>query len=378
MASVPALAGTCSAANTFAFSYANQAAATLAYGSTYNYTATSTGGATRGFSVTIAQNGLSNTQVAATQMPNISTMITGPTTTANDLVFGGVFSSRTASMAGSTRVITVTFTFAQPIRDFTMAVHDVDYSANQYRDWLQVTGSDGTTTMTPALTTPWGNGNNGVLPHSATGSTSLIGSTTTPLSLTNQQAGGTATSNNNSDDGTINASFTQPVTSVTLKYGNFPLTGSETTTGQQAMGIAGITFCPMPAIAVAKTSAPATGTYGAYNIPGNDVVYTLTVTNSGASPVDGSSIVLTDLLPAATTFRNSAFDGTTTLPVKLVSAGGTTLASANITYSKLADATFTYTPVAGYDAQVDGIKIVPGGQLAANSTLQLQYIVSVK
>ena len=128
---------------------------------------------------------------------------------------------------------------------------------------------------------------------------------------------------------------------------------------------------------VTKTSAPATGTYGAFNIPGNDVIYTLTVTNSGGSPVDASTVVLTDALPPNAVFRNSAFDGTTSLPVKVVSAGGTGLASADITYSKVADATYTYTPASGYDAQVDGIRIAPTGELAANSTLQLQFVARI-
>ena len=204
-----------------------------------------------------------------------------------------------------------------------------------------------------------------------------MGATTTPLSLSSSQIGGSGTSGNNSDTGTITASFAQPVTSVTFKYGNYPLTSGETVTGQQAIGIAGISFCPMPAIALTKTSAPATGLYGAFNIPGNDVVYTLTVTNSGGSPVDASSIVLVDTLPANVVFRNAAFDGTTTLPVKVVSSGGTSLSSANITYSKTGDATYTYTPATGYDPLVDAVRIAPTGELAANSTFQVQLIARI-
>ena len=245
----PAAQAACDATNKYSFTYAAQAAATLSYGSTYTYNATNGGGATRSFSVQITQNGLSSTQVNSTQMPNISTMVTGATTTANDLVLGGVFSGRTTAMTGTTRVITVTFTFSTPIRDFTMNAHDVDFTANQYRDWVQVTGSDGTNTFTPAIVTPWGNGNGATQPRTATNSSATIGATTTPLSLTSAQVGGSGTSGNNSDTGNITVSFAQPVTSVTFKYGNYPLTTGETATGQQAIGIAGISFCPMPAIA---------------------------------------------------------------------------------------------------------------------------------
>ena len=89
--------------------------------------------------------------------------------------------------------------------------------------------------------------------------------------------------------GDIVISFPQPVTSVTISYGNFPLQSGESSTGQQRFGISQVRFCPMPAIAIAKTSAPYITTAGSpdrFNAPGSDVAYTLTVTNSGGSPVD--------------------------------------------------------------------------------------------
>ena len=67
----------------------------------------------------------------------------------------------------------------------------------------------------------------------------------------------------------------------------------------------------MPAIAIAKTSAPYITTAGSpdrFNAPGSDVAYTLTVTNSGGSPVDLSSLVLTDILPANVTFYNGDYN----------------------------------------------------------------------
>lgn len=376
-AAQPALAGSCDAANTYSFLYANQPAATLAYGSTYNYTATSGSGATRAFSVAIAQNGLTSTTAAGVQMPAISTLVTGPDATKLDLVLGGTFGQRTTSLTGTTNVVSVTFTFAQPIRDFSMTAHDIDFTSDQFRDWVQVTGSNGATTYNPVITTPWGTGNNGVLPKTTANSSLTVGATTSPLSLSVAQTGGTSASNNNSDTGTFYASFAQPVTSVTFKYGNYPLTSGEKNTGQQATGIAGISFCPMPSLTATKSSSPASGTYGAFNIPGNDVVYSLSVINSGGSPVDASTIVLSDLLPASTTFRNSAFDGTTSLPFKLTTSGGTTLTAAGLSYSRTGDATFTYTPVAGYDPLVDGVMIVPSGQLAANSTVTVQFVARV-
>lgn len=369
----PATAATCDAANLFNFSFSSQAAATLAYGSTYNYTASTSGGATRTFSVQITQNGMTSTLVAGNQMPNISTMITGSDATKVDLVVGGVFGSRTASMAGTTRVAIVTFTFATPIHSFSLAAHDVDYSDNQYRDWVQVSGSDGSTTYVPTITTPWGTGNNGTLPHTSASSSTTVGATTTPLSLSASQLGGSGLSGNNSDTGNFTANFAQPVTSVTLKYGNYPLTGIETITGQQAIGIGGISFCPMPSISMTKTSTPDTGALGAFNVPGNDAIYTIAVRNTAGSSVDANTIVISDVLPTGTTFNNTAFDGTTTLPFKIVSASGLTLSAANISYRKVGTSTFNYTPAAGYDPQVAEVRVVPVGEMPANSSFSIQF-----
>ena len=101
------------------------------------------------------------------------------------------------------------------------------------------------------------------------------------------------------------------MTSVTISYGNFPLQSGESSTGQQCVGISRVRFCPMPALAIAKTSAPYITTAGSpdrFNAPGSDVAYTLTVTNSGGSPVDVSSLVLTDVLPANVTFYNGDYN----------------------------------------------------------------------
>lgn len=372
-----AAAATCDAASLFSFSYSDQAAATLSYGSTYNYTATNGAGTTRPFSVQITQNGMSSTQAGGVQMPAISTLVTGPDATKRNLVVGGTFTGRTSSMAGTTRVAIVTFNFATPIHSFSITAHDVDFANNQFRDWVQVSGSNGTTTYTPVLTTPWGTGNTGSSPSTNANSSVTVGPTSTPLNLTSSQLGGNATSGNNSNAGTFTASFAQPVTSVTFKYGNYPLTGTETSTGQQAIGIAGISFCPMPVISLAKTSAPATGALGAFNIPDNDIIYTITVTNSGASSTDTTSIVISDVLQANTTFRNQAFDGTTSLPVKLNGPAGISLDAANVTYRKAGTSTFNYIPTSGYDPQIVELRIVPTGELGADSSFSVQFRAKV-
>jgi uncharacterized repeat protein (TIGR01451 family) len=369
-AAAPAAAGTCTAANTYNFAFSNVAAATLNYANSYTYTASTSGGATKAFTVGFTTNSLAssvvNTGSGNLQLPAIGNLITG-VGTGNTLAIGGTFSSRTDT-AFTARLIKVTLTFATPIRDMTITVHDIDYSSDQYRDWLMVEGFNGASTYTPTLTTPGG-----------TGATVILGPNATYSSLAAGQALGIATNTNTgSNEGDVGISFTQPVTSVTLRYGNYPYTGKEKNTGQQAMGISAISFCPMPSVTMAKSSAPlaTTGTTR-FGIPGADIVYTITVTNGGASPVDAASIVLTDTLPAQASFYNGAFSPATTPFLLTAGTSGVTLGAANVTYSNNGS-TYGYTPASGYDAGVKAVKFQPQGTMAANSSFTIQYRVQIK
>lgn len=365
-------AASCSGADEYAFSYTTQPTTQLAYGSNYTYTATRSGGGSASFTLRMTAANLSSTTVGGETMPRITTLLSGGT--ARHLLFGGTFAGRTASITGTARVIVTTFTFSTPVVSFSLTADDIDYGVNQFRDWVAITGSNGSATYTPVMTTPWGNNNTGI--STATGSSIAFGTRTAAPALTSAaQMAGTGPSDIGAATGRFTAEFAQPVTSVTLRYGNFP---GESTTGQQAMGISGITFCEMPSVTFAKTSSPVTGALGSYNIPGNDVIYTLTVTNPTGTSVDAGSIVLADVLPANVTFRNLAFDGTTSLPVKLVNSGGLTLSATSLAYRQGAGTQFTYAPAPGYDPQVAALQITPGGELAANSTAIFQFRAQVK
>jgi len=366
----------CSASNQYNFVYNSLSSQTLSYSGSYNYTASNGLGQNVGFTMSMAQNGLSSTSVAGQTMPAISTLVTG-TAGGRNLVLGGIFSGRTADITSNTRTVRVTYTFAQPIRDFTIMVHDIDYTNNQFRDWIRVIGLRGGATYTPVLTTPHGTGNTGGLPTTSGNSSILIGNGTNGFSP--QQARGVSgADNNDSDTGTITASFAEPVTSVVFSYGNYPLSFGESSTGQQGIGIERVSFCPMPDVSVTKASIPVAGPLGAFNLPLNDVIYTITVTNNGGSPVDANSLILEDDLPAGITFRNTAFDGTTSLPFKITGASGVTLSAGGISYSQTGNASFGYTPAAGYDEQVDAFQVVPSGQLPADSSVSVQFRGRIK
>jgi len=373
----------CSSANQYNFSFATQAAATLNYANSYTYTATSTALGNQNFTVSWTTNGMSSTVAGGEQMPAITGLVTDGSA-ARNLVVGGIFSGRTANVSNSSRVVVTRFTFPVPIRDFTVQVNDVDYASNQFRDWLQINGINGASSYDPSLATPFGTSNGASGPHSNAGSSQLVGAVSSPLSLTVRQSGGTSSSGNNATTGTIRASFAQPVTQVEIRYGNYPYSAGESSTGQQAIGIQSISYCPMPALTVTKAAAPFSTNVAdpnRFNVPGADVIYTLTVSNSNSSPVDLGTMVLTDPLPSAMSFYNGDIDDAGPLATNfefLAGSSGLTLAAADLAYSNNGGISYAYAPAAGYDAAVNAIRLSPEGMMAANSSFSVKFRTRIR
>lgn len=381
------VAASCPTTNQYNFSFGSATAATLAYGSTYTYTATNGNSQTQTFTMKTTGYGVSssllNTGTANVQLPAINNLITDGTVT-NNLVIGGTFAGRTASIKGTSNLLNTVITFATPIRDFAIQVNDIDYTNSQYRDWIYMTGSNGAATYTPTITTPFSTNNIGGATTNAS-STLALGPASTPYAgETANDAIGTANNPNNANGGTVTATFAQPVTTITINYGNYPLQAGETVTGQQAYGIQTISFCPVPGISMAKTSAPFitdTADPLSHNVPGADIIYTLTVTNTNSSPADASSLVLTDPLPSNVTFYNGDIDGTGPLTTNYNFTAGTsglTFAAANLTYSNNGGTSYVYTPAAGYDTAVNAVRFAPQGTMAANSSFSIQFRVKIK
>lgn len=373
------LSAACSAANQYSYSFTTAPAATLNYAGSYSYTATSTALGNQAFTVSFTTNGTTSTQINGNQMPAITTLINDGGTTNRNLMVGGTFAGRTANVAGATRVIVTRFTFAVPIRDFTVQVNDVDFAVDQYRDWLQVTGSNGAATYIPSIVTPFGNNNTVPGPHTAAGSTMTIGATTTPYALTQSQATGTSTSGNNDDAGTLTASFVQPVTVVELRYGNFPYSGTDDAgTGQQAYGIQRLGFCPMPQLTAVKSSTPyvtAATDPARFNIPGADVIYAITLANTGGSAAELNGVVMTDVLPANMTYYNGDFDGAGPVvgPFDIAFGGGTTVSTGIVEFSNNGGSSYGYTPGAGYDAAVDAIRMSATGTVPPGGSATVRF-----
>ncbi len=125
-------------------------------------------------------------------------------------------------------------------------------------------------------------------------------------------------------------------------------------------------------------SDPQNGTTNPKMIPGAEVRYFITVTNTGSTVVDANSIVITDPLPAQTLYNVAS-------PVQFTNGPTASGLSAfnpatMVTYSNLASGgtPYTYVPnTTGYDANVKGLRIAPGGTMAAaTATTQPSFTVS--
>jgi uncharacterized repeat protein (TIGR01451 family) len=367
----------CSATNQYNFSFGNQTAVALNYANSYTYSATSAALPAQNFTVSFVRNNQTSGTAGGLAMPAINPLITDGVA-ANNLVVGGIFGAR-SNAAFTTNYVDTIFTFATPIRDFSLQVNDIDYTLNQYRDWIQITGRNGAATYTPSLTTPWGTNNSVGGPRTNANSSMVVGASSLPVVLATNQAAGTSASGNNATTGTISASFIQPVTSVVVRWGNYPLQTGDTVTGQQAIGFQQISFCPMPQLTLNKGSTifkDGISTANPKAIPGSDVIYSLTVTNSNSSPVDLNQAILTDLLPPNLTFYNGDIDDAGPLSGNfefIPGTSGLTLAAGNISYTNNNGTSFAYTPAANYDAAVDGLRINPQGSMAAGSSFTVRF-----
>ena len=118
-----------------------------------------------------------------------------------------------------------------------------------------------------------------------------------------------------------------------------------------------------------------------FNIPGADVIYTLTVSNTNSSPVDAGTVVLNDPLPSTMTFYNGDIDDTGPLTTNFEFTPGTsglTFAAVNLGYSNNGGSTYAYSPAVGYDAAVNAIRLSPQGAMAANSSFSIKFRTRIK
>jgi uncharacterized repeat protein (TIGR01451 family) len=184
-----------------------------------------------------------------------------------------LFQSLDFNNAAETATTTITLPTAVPGVQFR--VFDIDFAANDFADRLTVTGSFNGSPVTPTLT-------NGV-------SNYVVGNS----------AFGDGASGGTSADGNVVVTFSSPVDTIMVVYGNHS-TAPANPDGQ-AISIWDITFCnPVAVLGVTKVSTlisdPTNGTTNPRAIPGAVMEYCILVQNPGSGTA--TNVVGTDTIPA--------------------------------------------------------------------------------
>lgn len=182
------------------------------------------------------------------------------------------------STSAQTATTTITLPTAVPGLQFRLL--DVDYSAGGFADKVTVTGTFNGASVTPILT-------NGV--------TNFV---------TGNVAVGDGTSAANSPNGTVYVTFTGPVDTITIVYGNNVPTAPTNPTSQ-AYDIHDITFCrPQANLSLTKVSSvisnPINLTSNPKAIPGATISYCILANNAGSGTA--TNLGFSDLLPANITY----------------------------------------------------------------------------
>ena len=137
------------------------------------------------------------------------------------------------------------------------------------------------------------------------------------------------------------------------------------------------TLATTDGIAVLEATKAITNVLGniPYLIPGNDVVYQITLKNRGTEAIDADTVLLIDELPAEVEFFNGDMDdaGPGTTAVTYTSTGSTGLSFNYLTDVKYSNTTIkpasfsacNYTPSINYDPSVTFICLNPKGSMSA-------------
>ena len=284
----------------------------------------------------------------------------GPLPVTSDYTTGGLIPAEQSlqlrtdfTTAGQT--LTMTIDLGTPgfgVQAMQFSAFDIDFTAGGFQDEIEITGSLSGSPVTPALTPG---------PSNSVAGNVATGQVATP---------------NTSGDANVLFTFQSPVDQVTLIYRNGP--AAPANSNAQAMGFHDLAICPrpVPELVAEKTAEiwdP--GSEGLYAVPGNDIIYSIAVTNQGDGSADANSLFLVDAMPGEISFFNGDIDdaGPESDPVILIAQNG---AGVSLTYP--ADVGFasgsvkptdfsqcTYAPTAGYDSNVNFVCLNPKGSFAA-------------
>jgi uncharacterized repeat protein (TIGR01451 family) len=287
----------------------------------------------------------SNTALVAGS-PAISTALNGGITGES-----GLFNNMNNSAQSDVSTTTITLPGALPGVQFR--VFDIDFGSASYADKIVVSGSFKGVPVTPTLT-------NGT---------------------SNYVAGNTAVGDLSAADtsaaGTVYVTFLAAVDTIIVQYGNH--TSAPANPGNQWMSVHDFTLClPQVSLSVSKTSVVYnSGSSPQFMTPDNDALYTITVTNSGTGSLTDDSIFVVDPLPSQLTFYNGDTNGPSVSGTDAIiftdnNSGLTFTNSTDVRYATgtttpTSLSQCTYTPSAGYDANVRYICLNPKGRMTGKS-----------
>ena len=205
-----------------------------------------------------------------------------------------------------------------------------------------------------------------------------------------------AANNNNGDWGNATTAFLsiasdEVIGSVIIHVGDDDHTTNNSGSTEQ-LGLTGFQIPAEPIVignavlTAEKTIALFDTTLTAYALPGDDVIYSITVANEGDGAADTDSIFIVDELPSEVVFYNGDIDGpgpeTAAVKFTQTTAGLTLNAATDVAYSNNLTKPTTvsacnYTPIAGYDIAVKFICFSPKGAML-NGSPNPEFTVSFR
>lgn len=294
----------------------------------------------------------------------------GQSPTVNGTITGGLSPAEPgltviADQANLSGVVTLTITLPRSFNGVQFTIFDVDFFANQFADKVEVVGNLGGNQVMPVLT----NGNANYVQGNV--------------------AIGDVLSADNEAFGNLVVTFSDPVDSITIRYGNH--TTAPANPGQQGISLHDLIVCnPFAALSVTKVSSlisdPVNLGTNPKAIPGALVEYLISVANNGTAATDNNSVVVIDNGPADAKLCQINRAGG---PVVFNDPGGSgltyTFASLgsgtdSLDFSSNDGATWGHVPAAdaqGCDNTITSFRVRPGGGLGAGRsfTLRVRYII---
>jgi uncharacterized repeat protein (TIGR01451 family) len=242
-------------------------------------------------------------------------------------------------------------------------IFDIDYSAGQFADRVEVIGYNGVTEVIPTLT-------NGI-------SNYVIGN----------QAFGDGLSADAQPNGNIVITFDAPIDRIEILYGNHSL-GSPTP-GLQGISLHDINFCiPNTSLSVTKVSSIIGDRTGAVPnqkaIPGSLVEYTFSITNP--NPISVQNVTVTDFFPVDLRLCFADLGGQGPVAHTGMVASGLTYNFVNLnddgdnvefTRSDPGDLVINWDDdptldADGCDDTIRGLRVTPGGSFTPGQTFTLR------